>query len=199
MTSVVIVEKNGDLKESKIKNIQSDMLYKKCGFKNDNSFDMKTCWRVRLNGEMHIIHLYAKSEGRANTENKFDFPPPIDSDLFFGNCLLARVDDSNSFLDFSLEMWKNVYEKLFGGFEDLNATAAEDELETDELADVADELKTNEGYLKDGFVVDDEIENGDSSTTESLLVSDDGDTEDTEVESNGSELFEECYVYSDED
>ena len=49
-----------------------------------------------------------------------------------------------------------IYEKLFGGFEDLAATAEEDDKEIDELEKVPSEMKTKDGYLKDGFVVDDD-------------------------------------------
>ena len=48
-----------------------------------------------------------------------------------------------------------MYEKLYGGFEDLSKLALEDENEEDELDSIPAHLKTKEGYLKDGFVVDD--------------------------------------------
>ena len=48
-----------------------------------------------------------------------------------------------------------MYEKLFGGFEDLTLTCVEDEEEEDELENIPKSMKTKKGgYLKDGFVVD---------------------------------------------
>ena len=45
---------------------------------------------------------------------------------------------------------------MFGGFEDLSATAVEDNNEIDELASIPACKKTSSGYLKDGFVVEDD-------------------------------------------
>ena len=91
--------------------------------------------------------------------------------------LISCRDDELSNL--TQEEWLDVYEKLFGGFENLNDTLDDDELEEDELDDIPDEMKTKDGYLKDGFVVDDDSDN---------------DSLDLE-----SELTEEPYIYSDED
>ena len=97
-----------------------------------------------------------------------------------------------------------MYEKLFGGFEDLTLTAIEDENEIDELENIPKEKKTKDGYLKDGFVVDssdteeeisetdDEDEDEDEEETECL------DCEDgLELEMIGSELSEDEYEYED--
>ena len=115
-----------------------------------------------------------------------------------------KEDNKKLYLDITLPLWNKIYEKLFGGFEDLSATAAEDEEEEDELANVPKEKKTKQGYLKDGFVVD-------SSDTEEIIGSDsedevsqeDNSDETSEVEDDaileelGSELSEEAYDYSD--
>ena len=52
-----------------------------------------------------------------------------------------------------LQMWTIIYEKLFGGFEDLSATIVEDENEIDELDSIPSHKKTSNCYLKDGFIV----------------------------------------------
>ena len=95
-----------------------------------------------------------------------------------------------------------MYEKLFGGFEDLTTTALEDENEEDELEKVPKDKKTKHGYLKDGFVVDsdeDEEYSGSDSECEiekgSNCNNDNSDDEDLEVEDIGSELSEESYDY----
>ena len=88
-------------------------------------------------------------------KNKYDFPPPIDTKLFYGSCAvvaqLKKDNGSKLYTNLSVELWNKIYEKLFGGFEDLAATAKEDEEEEDELANVPKEKKTKDGYLKDGF------------------------------------------------
>lgn len=205
---VVIVEKNGTLKSSTIKDFKEEDLFKKCGFKKGDDFTKQHEWKVKTGGAKYFISVYAKTEGRANTENKYDFPPPIDSTLFFGSCAIVAKNDAQKYVDLSLDLWTTIYEKLFGGFEDLAATAAEDEQEEDELANVPKEKKTKDGYLKDGFVVD-TSESDEEDAYNSSNDSDDDDNEDDDdadddddvvLEDIGSELSEEEYDYdSDND
>jgi hypothetical protein len=107
----------------------------------------------------------------------------------------------------NLQLWKKIYEKLFGGFEDLAATAKEDDEEEDELATVPKEKKTKQGYLKDGFVVDsdDTDENVSHSSSEeddenenSVEDKESQEQETETIEELGSELSEESYDYDSE-
>ena len=213
--TIVIVEKTGDLKTLSIKDFKIEDLYKKCGFKKGDDFLKQVEWSAKYDGKKYFIEVYAKTEGRANSENKYDFPPPIDTKLFFGSCAilayLKQPDGSKLYVDLSLQLWNKIYEKLFGGFEDLAATAAEDEAEEDELANVPKEKKTKQGYLKDGFVVDssDTEENVSGSGSEEVDDEDeeDDDSEDDDkedeqdivIEELGSELSEESYDYEGEE
>jgi hypothetical protein len=210
--SAIIVEKVGSLKSVIIKDYKEEELYKKCGFKKPDGFEKQTEWGLKMDGKKYIIALYAKTEGKANTENKYDFPPPVDSTLFFGNCLLVanlkNVDKSLELVSLSLEQWNKMYEKLFGGFEDLAATYAEDEAEEDELDSIPASKKTKQGYLKDGFVVDsdssdekDEYGSEDSDDEAEEEESEDQEVQDDglELEDIGSELSEEEYDSSSED
>lgn len=182
MTRVIIVEKNGDLKSLNIKKFDITELYKKCNFKKADNFECRTTWDAKNKFDFKYVELWGKNTGKANTENKYDFPPPVDSDLYFGSCILVAKDENTDYIDITIEQWNEFYEKLFGGFEDLNASALEDANEEDELDNVPDELKTNTGYLKDDFVVDD---------TENI--------EDEDEDANNSELSYDEYEYSDED
>lgn len=207
--TIVIVEKNGTLKSSTIKDFKEEELFKKCGFKKSDDFGKQHEWKIKTGGVKYFISVYAKTDGRANSENKYDFPPPIDSTLFFGNCAIVAKNDVQKYINLSVELWGVIYEKLFGGFEDLAATALEDELEEDELANVPKEKKTKDGYLKDGFVVDtsesDEDDAYNSSDDSDELDGDgDGDEEEEDegeivVEDIGSELSEEEYDYDSDD
>ena len=138
----------------------------------------------------------------------------MDKELYFGSCALIaktkNVDGTLSHTNLSVELWEKIYEKLFGGFEDLAVTALEDENEIDELENVPKEFKTKQGYLKDGFVVDD---SNDDTESNSYLGSskDDGDNnndsdnlEDTSLSEQNSdsdsdsELSKDKYDYEDE-
>ena len=159
----IIIKKGGDLKESQIKNDNIETLAKKCNFKSTTNFEERVNWRIKVKDVRYNIKLFAKNEGRANSENKYDFPPPVDNVLYFGSCILINYGENDSLNLLDIEEWEQIYEKLFGGFEDLTATAEEDDEEEDELDLIDDELKTKEGYLKDGFVVDDSHDSIDSA------------------------------------
>ena len=212
--TIVIVDKTGTLKSLNVKEYKEEELFKKCGFKKVDGFEKHTIWPVKIDGQKYNVSMYGKLDGKANMENKYDFPPPIDTKLFFGACALVATRGSDKgkeqqLHNLSIELWEKMYEKLFGGFENLALTAAEDEEEEDELEAIPAAKKTKKGgYLKDGFVVDTE-----SSSEHSASGSEDeDDTEDSEdvendtsdtdpdaallMEEIGSELSEEAYDYS---
>jgi hypothetical protein len=204
--SIIIVEKNGTLKPLTIKDFKEGDLFKKCGFKKAEDFIKQAEWNAKYEGKKYYIQVFAKTDGRANSENKYEFPPPIDNKLFFGSCAIIAFIKNNdgikNYIDLSIPLWNKIYEKLFGGFEDLAATAAEDEEEEDELANVPKEKKTKHGYLKDGFVVDSSETEEEVSASNSEEESDDNDSEEEVeceeemvVEDIGSELSEESYDY----
>lgn len=206
----VVVEKTGSLKEVSVKEITVEEMYKKCGFRKGDDYECRTTWEnVVVGTHKHTIQLWARSEGKANTENKYDFPPPVDTTLFFGNCALVQIKNGK-YVNLTKDLWLKIYETLFGGFEDVDNE--KDEEEADELENIKKEMKTKNGeYLKDGFVVDsDETEEEvscdvDEEEEELLeLEEEDADEEQIDLEDDdlelscGSELEEEEYEYSDE-
>ena len=214
----VLVEKNGNLKEVLFKKFDINTLYKKCGLKKPDDFEKRTTWEKNISGTKYIIELYAKDTGRANTENKYDFPPPVDTNLFFGNCALLAKKSDDKYISLDNDTWEKIYENLFGGFENLSSSAIEDEEEEDELENVSENMKTKTGYLKDDFVVDEDDDDDEDNNDGDDDVDDedtlDNDSWDSETDNNsvlisddeegelfddlGSELSEECYEYSEE-
>ena len=219
--TIILVEKTGELKTLSIKDYKEDELFKKCGFKKADDFSKQVDWAAKIDGGKYVISMYGKSEGKANMENKYDFPPPVDSKLYFGCCALVAqsCDDANKKLltNLSLDLWNKIYEKLFGGFEDLTISKAEedDDMEEDELDIIPKSKKTKSGgYLKDGFVVDDDDNRDNRDDDEDDMsgssddsdddTGDDGDAIDINaaddgivLEDIGSELSEDNYDYSD--
>ena len=194
MTTIVLINKNSDIKQTKIKDLTREILHIKCGFKNNNDFDKRTTWNIAIEEEVFNIELWAKNSARANTENKYDFPPPVDTELYFGTCALIRVDDDDNIIDLTIEVWEKVYEFLFGGFEDLNS---EEEPSEDELENVPDEMKTKAGYLKDGFVVSTDSDKDENSVDEDYEDDSENDSDDESLED--SELEVESYDYTDDE
>jgi hypothetical protein len=168
MPSFLIVEKTGNIKEVVVKKWDESELYKKAGFKNAEGFALQTTWSVELKGRNFNLQLYAKKTGRAGQENKYEFPPPVDNSLFFGNCLLVDVDN-----DLKLNDWTSIYEQLYGGFEDIGSEDSDDEDE-----DMGDVVLTKEGYAKDGFIVDDNEYDDDFEDDDEDEFDDDESSED---------------------
>jgi hypothetical protein len=206
---IIIVEKNGDLKTYNIKNeLNEEELYKKAGYKKKDGFIKQTEWNVKLDGQKYIVSMYGKLDGKATTENKYDFPPPIDNKLYYGNCLLVgyiKEESVNKPISLTLSIWEKIYEKLFGGFEDLALCVLDDEEEEDELENIPKSQKTKKGgYLKDGFVIDsDEDEENSEYETENDSFDEQEEqnleTEELIIDEIGSELSEEIYDYSDDE
>lgn len=217
MTSVIVINKGGEIKETKIKNIDRENLYKKAGFKSSENFLKQTSWNVSIDKNNYCIELWAREHGKANTENKYDFPPPIDTKLFFGSCILLNCDPiSKKINNLTADIWKSIYNKLFDGFDDINdndSIPSEDELEN-----IPQIYKSKDGYLKDGFIVDDEdeqddLDDDDNFSDEENEINDDEDDEisndniiiNTKTESDldllisDNDLIEDDYSYTSED
>ena len=158
MIDILVIEKTGKVKEVSLKKCVAEDFYKKAGFKKADGFICLHTWNLdEFNGNEYHISLYGKKEGRAGQENKYELPPPLDSDLLFGNLVLVnQVDDK--YVSFSSKEWKKIYEHLYGGFEDLEEDSEEEASDEDDGTP-----KTKSGYAKDGFVVDESDEAGDES------------------------------------
>ena len=226
MVKLIVIDKGCNLKCSSIKNVKLDELYKKCNFRKSDDFDKRHTWKM---DDSNYVTIFSKNKGRANSENKYDLPPPVDTDLYYGSMLLLKHETNeikkDNVKDLTIEEWNKLYEKLFGGFEDLNE---EDSYSEEE--EIPEHLKTKDGYSKEGgFVVDDDEEDED----EEYIIEDDSEEEahtstdsadedeefmgkDSEIEEDdeeedddeeeyesdddddiGSELSEESYIDSD--
>jgi hypothetical protein len=176
MTKILIVEKLGSIKETIAKELVIGDLYKKAGFKVATGFELQTTF-VHPRDAAVSVELYGKTSGRAGQENKYDFPPPVDNTLFFGNCVLVGKHCGNT-VDLSKGIWEKIYEALFGGFEDIGAGS-----DSDSDSEAAEEAKimsdpntklTKQGYVKDDFIVDDddyeEDDEGVTSEEEEVVV-----------------------------
>ena len=172
MPKIIIIEKSGTLKTTLVKDFAEDALYKKAGLKTGEGFVLQHTWGVD-DGLDQSIKLYAKKNGRAGQENKYDFPPPVDEVLFFGSCILVGSDlSTGKVVDLDENDWEEIYEFLFGGFEDLGSEDSEEDVDTDDELEAIQKTtgtviqQTKQGYAKDGFIVDDETESTESEESE---------------------------------
>lgn len=168
--TVLVFEKNGTIKELAIKKFNELELFKKAGLKSSTGFNNRTIWNVDgIKGKSYHLSLFGKIDGRANSENKYEFPPPVDNTLFFGNCILINKDEDDVPINMTKKEWLEVYDHLYGGFDDIGDDDDEEE-EDDELP------RTKSGYVKDDFIVDDDED-------------DDYDDDDEEEEFDDEEEF----------
>jgi hypothetical protein len=151
--TILVVDKSGTIKEVSLKSYDESELYKKAGFKTADGFKCYAEWNIEdLNDKSYSISVFGKIDGKANQENKYDFPPPIDNTLFFGSCIIVNKNEDDA-VSLTTDDWDSIYDYLFGGFDDLGDEDSEDDEEDDE-----DLPRTKEGYVKDDFVVDDDEE-----------------------------------------
>ena len=115
-----------------------------------NLENLKSKFSKRGSGKSTILHTWENTnisimgfiQGSENNINKHELPPPIDTDLFYGD-LIVFIKDAN----FTIQNYKNFYNDIFD-FEDLD-----DFLIQDELIDMPDD---DDYDYEDGFVVRDE-------------------------------------------
>ena len=181
MTTIIIIEKSGAIKERVVKSISEDTLYKSAGFKTDTDFKCCTIWELNVSGVSYSIELYGKKTGRAGQENKYELPPPLDTTLFFGSCVIVhRCKTTGNFLNITETEWNTIYSTLYGGFEDIEESEDdEDEYDSDDGLP-----KTKNGYSKDGFVVDDDEDEDDGEDDD-----EDDDTEDDTADESEEEFM----------
>ena len=148
MHTIIIIKNNGDISEKNIKQFNEDEVYKICKYKTNKDFLNIHNFQVKRN----TYKLYSKTTGRAGNENKYELPPPIDNDLYFGTICIIKIKNDEVH-DLSCKEWEEVYEELFGGFEDIGENDS-DERSMDSSI-YSDEEYTKEGYLKDNFVIED--------------------------------------------
>ena len=158
MTSynVIVVNKNGSLSNSILDNIEN--IYKKAGLKSLDGF-LKHCdWEISIDEYPKLfIQVYGKIKGKADNENKYEFPPPIDNHLFFGKCIIVgfiQNKTENQYISLSVDLWKKIYNKLYS-FEDLG-TQDTDENDEDEYETESSDDEEHDANVDDGFELTEE-------------------------------------------
>jgi hypothetical protein len=196
MFDILIIDKSKKTSFMKVMNIEN--LYKKIGLKSEEGF-LKHCeWNISISNYPQLyINFYGKKIGKANNENKFNFPPPLDKEIFFGKCILVAYTKNNKevqYISLNEELWNNIY---------LNLSSINDSivdipkskkifLKNDDLhlssSDTDDESETSEDEEDEEVFEDEElIEDPKEENIEKIYVN------------HEIELIEENYLSSSED
>jgi len=185
------IDKRGKVREVNLSNVLWS------GIKKDKR-DIIYVWKKQG------IYIVGSLEGNAGSENKFEFPPPIDNLLFFGTIHIIRckslckkidkLKDNSGLQTITKNEWNKFIENKFGGFD--NIEDDEECSSTDEDDSLGELSKTKQGYAKDGFVVDDE--DSDYISEENCEYTDD-EEEDCDEDDEDEYEDDEMLVVEDED
>ena len=88
--SIVIVDKAGLLKELKVKDFSVDKLYKKCGFKKDDNFELKTDSKILdMKSARGDFALFALDYFKLNSIAPKPIRAPASANLFISSFTLS--------------------------------------------------------------------------------------------------------------
>lgn len=133
--NVIVIEKEGGLYE---KTVTMDKLYTACGYRSNKNFEKLYEWLV----DDQVYELYGKRTGKF--ENTYELPEVTET--FYGALCVVKQDGHISMDEWN--MFAQDYHEKYDETESISVYSEEDKKEY-----------TVEGYLKDGFVVDnDELE-----------------------------------------
>jgi hypothetical protein len=175
-----------------------------------DNFQDTSVFKTKGTGQLHKLTewtifdttmvMYGCVDGLAGAENQHNLPPPVDSELYFGDILAVLVDGNGSIQDLTKVTYQDFYEKQFGGFENLsdgsdteNGTPNTEHLAEDSDFEPTNDSSTETSESEDlGEETEDEAERNTSESDYSDLVDSEDETE------LAKQLFEElqeegCY------
>lgn len=102
--TTLIIEKNGDISEKKLTNLNLEKLYLICSYRSNKNFVLLHDWIIGEN----IYELYGKKIGTNININKYRLPSPIDNEIYYGKlCIIKKNGNIN------LEEWIVFYNTLY--------------------------------------------------------------------------------------
>ena len=173
-----ITLKNTCFKEIKVKNIDSDNIYKKCGYKSNNNFKKLYAWDC---GSTDVIELWTKEDNNVKTYNNHPLLVKYNIKVNINNKCIFIMKNGATYI--------NLESTFFSKFFDLPETI---EFNTNE--DIKEDINedTNESDLK--------TLNTNVSSLNEILYTNKNNSDVTDITSDtNSELSYELYCYSDEE
>lgn len=124
MNNIIIIEKNGDIKNTLIDDI--NRLYKFCNYRNNNDFKLIYTWNYNI----YIYELYGKTKGKKINKNMTKLPSYISNELY-GNICIIKKDLNNNLSQLNTKDWELWYNNIFN--ETKTATIENEKIYTDKL------------------------------------------------------------------
>ena len=201
MFSILIVDKTGQF--SNVKTSNTDNLYKKIGLKTETGFTKHCEWNVSTQEYSNLyVDFYGKKIGKATYENKYEFPPPIDNQIFFGKCILVAYTKKNknmSYISLTQELWLEIYSNLYS-LNDIAETNTKKIFIKSDKSKIEDLTLSSSETDEDDNEEDDDYDDNDDNEEDEIK-----DLKDVEIENKnyygdeGLELVEETYITDDDD
>ena len=179
-----ITLKNSYFKEIKVKNIDIENIYKKCGYKSNNNFKKLYQWNYCPNGtdSSCVIELWSKEDNKVKTYNNHP--------LFIKYNIKININNKCIFLLKNNTNYINLNSEIFSAFFNLQETIA---FNTNE---------DNNGSVYEDVIEEtcnDEFKNIANVPLKEILKTDKNISDDFAYASdNHSELSYELYCYSDD-
>lgn len=140
MNQTILLNKNGDISSVSINSqLNLDDFTDKSAFISLGTSDPVKISEWTIFDSTMVM--YGFDQGEAGMENKHDLPPPVDSDLYFGDILVVFVDDGGVIQDLTAVTYQDFYQKQLGGFEDLTESGSEGNQSEPDNSDVDSEYK----------------------------------------------------------
>ena len=188
MVQVIIIEKNGEINYNKITVIND--LYKKCGFRKSDGFEIIDTYIDNKNSVM--FELWGCSLGKENTKNEYIFPRLIEKNIY-GKC--AIIAKNNEYIDLTIEKWNNYCNSLDNNLNNLNNLS---EQISDKMDLITNEIE-NLASLSLEKLTGNSDSSGSSIASELSDCSEINESSDENDDENNSELKSEAYIYSSEE
>ena len=116
----VLLAKNGGMSIVNLPE-KSEDYYKTCNLKKADGFNNLHVYKVGRKK----VELWGRTHGPERSISKWELPPPLDTSFAYGSQLVVVTNSNGKRVSVTLEEWKRIYEKMFGGFHDLGGNDSE--------------------------------------------------------------------------
>ena len=183
-----ITLKNNDFKQLKIKNVDEENIYKKCGYKTNNNFKKLYSWNINND----TLELWCKEEENIKKLNQHNIFTKYGIKVNSNNKSIFLLKNKEKFINLDSE----VFSDFFNLKEEIEMTKKNNNNENNDVNLNNDNNNNNNNNLNNN----NNVINIKSLTKEEFAndFNNNLDNEDEEYEYN-SELSYELYSYSDEE
>jgi hypothetical protein len=144
--TIIVIDKNGIMKQQNVKHLTQDTIYKKCGLRNAIGFHRRHVWYIHTM-EVDTVEVWSCDTVKSGQDNKYELPAPLETKVYYGSMALISVQSDGTFGNLSLNTWTQIYENLLEDgsnhedsqdnasvtFPDTNLSIHYDEYENEEL------------------------------------------------------------------